>query len=391
MPTQALLTRKRQPRRGHPRPASRGQRIASNPTPAVQTDSGLAALVPFVQAAKFHTEPMDDTSQLVDANPHTFTRPVPINGFLKGIRFECAATAGTLGAGVLLADAPFSALSDVTFLDTNNNNNYGPAGGYAFYVHNKYGGYRFASDAALEPSYAGTINFSFTLRIPIEVDPWDAYGAIANLDQANPYSVRYTISPSTSWFSTAPTTLPTMRVQLFIETWTDPPDVDPFGRSNETEPPAHGTLQFWTSQTAVSVVGNNSVQLRKMGNLIRNIIIITRANTANTPRANNVFADPFNWNWDVAQLRGAETQLGQLRRMYNAYGFAPDTGVFAFFLTDDDDGHPGYENRHGWIPTLQASRMEFTGVAAAAGTWEVWINDVEPVPGPVGTPQQVEG
>ncbi len=345
-------------------------------------------LVPFVRASRERTELADDRSNQITTSARAVgPLDIPASGFLRYLVLEVNATGGDAGAAVVAAaaDAPFSVFDDLTLSDVNGNPIFGPAGGYAAYIAAKYGAYAHITDVKQLPSYSGVSaagNFSFTLRIPVEISPRDALGALANMSASQTYKLRYTIAPSSQIYTTAPaTTLPTVRVRAWLEVWAQPRPENAFGQAQEETPPAHGTTQYWSSAVYNLNSGEQAVRLTRVGNLIRNIIFINR--TTGGARSTVNFPDPIRIEYDGSLVEQV-SRSWFIDRMVERYGLVNaadtaggrDTGVFVYDFTHDLDGKPGYELRDLYLPTTQATRLDLRGNFGAASTLTVLTNDI---------------
>jgi hypothetical protein len=338
------------------------------------------APIPFTAAAHRHVEPItvDTPAVLGAAQQQRGPFDVPAYGFMRHIILEVTLTGGTLGAGVLSADFPWNIIQNIQISDVNGAPIFGPLDGFAALQATLWGGYSYRQDPRMDPGYDGTINGRFFLRIPVEISKHNGYGSLANQNAAASYKLSYTLNTAAAVFSTAPTTAPTPTVRAHLEAWSQPNEVDLAGRPQLREPPGHGTTQFWSAFTKATVAGQNNVQFPRVGNLIRNLVVIAR--NAAGARADNVMPDPIQVFWDARSLT-LETQALRNKLAYEAIQ-APairDVGVFAFPFDDLVLGHAGDEEPNFWLPTMQSSRLELNGVAAAAGTLQVCTNDVAPV------------
>lgn len=340
-------------------------------------------MVPFTAAAHLHTElcNLDAGIVLGAAQQQRAPIEVPAYGFMRHILLEVSGAGGVLGAGVLGPDWPFNILQNIQLLDTNGAPIFGPLDGYSLYLINKYGGYGYRQDPKLDSGYDATINPRFFLRVPVEITRHNGYGALANQNAANSYKLQYTINLVTAsangLFSTAPTTPPTMTVRAHLEAWSQPAPTDLAQRPQQREPLGHGTTQFWTGFTKPVVAGQNNLLFTRVGNAIRGWILIGRLATG--VRSDTVFPDPFLLQWDARNLTG-ETQAARIKLQEEAVQSpsARDSGVFAFMFNNLLLGHGGDEEPNLWLPTVQASRIELQGVAAAAGTIQITTNDIAP-------------
>jgi hypothetical protein len=340
----------------------------------------VVAAVPFTAAAHRHVEPIttDTPAVLGAAQQQRGPFDIPAYGFMRHVILEVSLTGGTLGAGTLHPDFPWNVIQNIQISDVNGAPIFGPLDGFAALQATLWGGYAYRQDPRLDPGYDGTINGKFFLRIPVEISKHNGYGALANQNAAASYKLSYTINTAAAAFSVAPTTPPTPTVRAHLEAWSQPNEVDLAGRPQLREPPGHGTTQFWSAFTKATVLGQNNVQFPRVGNLVRNLVVIAR--NASGVRADNVMPDPIQIMWDARSLT-FETQALRNKLAYEATQApaARDTGVFAFPFDDLVLGHAGDEEPNFWLATVQASRLELQGVTGAAGTLQVVTNDVAPV------------
>jgi hypothetical protein len=171
--------------------------------------------------------------------------------------------------------------------------------------------------------------------------------------------------------------------------------------TNQVTPPAMNTTQFWSTQIFNVNSGMQTIRLTRVGNYIRNIILVHRSAGA-TPRATGHadFPDPVIWYLDARPTSNVSKVLW-LERMFRRSGFGGrpqggllttpvtrdtagglDHGVYVVDMTHEFDQSLGQENRDLWLPTLGSTRLELQGSFAAAGTLTVLTNDVA-IAGPV--------
>lgn len=357
-----------------------------------------AMLVPFTRAGREHLEPfVDESKQLGAGTIQLGPYDVPAYGFARGIYLQIDATGGVGGAAnvAVKEDAPWSVISEITLMDVNGAPIYGPISGFDAYLSNKYGGYAWSADPKLSPAYSAPAtgagasgNFKTMLRIPLEISGRDGLGSLPNQNAASTYKIRITLAPSSDIYSTAPaTTLPTVRVRMHLDAWSQPNTTDLRGNSNATVPPAVGTTQFWSKQIFNLPSGQQTVQLKRVGNYLRNLVIVCR-DQANGTRATGAtnFPDPWSLAWDTRPIyssvpRDLWRHITQQRYGYTAAAEAaggPDNGVFVVDWLHDFDGHAGFELRDGWLGTVQSTRLELLGSFAATSVVSVLTNDVSP-------------
>jgi hypothetical protein len=346
-------------------------------------------LVPFTRAAHEHIEPMADVSQAMTATS-TALGPydVPAYGYLRGIWLDIQASGGS-GAGVVAKeDAPWSAISEIALIDVNGAPIVGPFSGYDLYLINKYGGYAYGSDPKLSPMFSAPSatggNWRMLLRIPVEFSAREGLGSLPNANAASTWKLRVTLAPSNVVYSTAPSTLPTIRTRMYLDAWSQPAQTDLKGNATAQQPPAIGTTSYWSKTTIPVSNGYNTLRLPRMGSLLRNLIFVFRDTAGGTRSAGDgAFPDTPSLYWDTRLLKTYQKDLWR-HEIYRKTGYAAaleaanglDNGVFVEDYCHDFDGRIGGELRDQYIGTTQSTRYELTGTFTAAGTITVITNDV---------------
>lgn len=358
----------------------------SQPAAAPAQGTAPVIITPFTQASWEHAEPAPiDVSTLVTVNTAQLgPYSVPAFGFLRSVLLLVEATGGvgSTTAAAFRADAPWTAIATVQLTDLNGS----PlvlCTGYQLFLINKYGGYQFQSDPTVMPEYVTPAtpsgNFSYMLRVPVEIGRRDALGALPNQNASAQYQLSVIQAGSADTYSQVPVpTLPTIRLRAWGEMWAPPAVAGPDGSPQAVQPPATGTVQFWSRYTFPLNSGQNIVQFRRVGNLIRNIVLVFRDTSTPAVRSNTVRPDPMRLSWDGRVVfNGAASVYAHWTR--ERYDLSPDTGIVVLDLTHDFDGHPGGgEMRDLYYRTAQSTRLEIDGTFGAAGTVEVLINDIAP-------------
>lgn len=348
-----------------------------------------APVVPFVRASFPHREDLaiNQTFTLSAAQQTASTVTVPAYGYLRSLCLQVTAT-GATGAGVLSEDAPFNVLQNISVTEPNGAPIYGPiTNGFSAYLIQKWGGYRAGGidDAKLNPGYStdGSGNFSFILRIPVEIIPREALGALPNQNDTARFRLKYSVAPNSVVYSTQPTVQPTITVTGWMEAW-DQPSQDSGGLANQITPPAMNTTQFWSEALPTVGAGQQQLKIDRLGNYIRNIIFVHRRNGGTRANGQTDFPDPITFFLDARPMDFLTknafleqmAERGQLRtNSFEAAG-GPNNGVFVYDFTSDFDGSIGFELRNRWLGTLGSERLEWRGSFANAGTTTVLVNDV---------------
>ena len=345
---------------------------------AAQAEQAAPQLVPFIRATTRHYEPAFDVTQTITASTQALGPfDVPAHGFIRSIILEVTASGGALGGGTISPDFPWNIIEQVELTDTNGFPVVFPTKGYNLYLANLFGGYRGNNNPASHPDYAaGTsdLNPTFQLRIPVEITPWDAFGALSNQNQSAPFRVRVTLAASSSIVTGGTPTLPSVRVRGYLEAYSPVPATSMLGQPQEQAPPGHGATQFWSTNTQNVSSGQAQIRHPRVGNLIRNLLYVFRDSSGD--RSATVEPDSLTWSWDSRQMDINAPDNVLRSRIYEAFGVAPPTGVLVVPFTDDQDGSGGYESRHLWLPTVQTTRLELDASFGATGTIEILTNDV---------------
>lgn len=326
---------------------------------------------------------------------------IPAYGFLRGIWIKVVASGGTGGTAIAFnADAPYNVLS-LTLQDTSGNPLFGPMPGTLEFsmLCMKYGSYKYLLDQRQSvlygPNAATTGSFTLWYYIPIELVRRNGMGSITNLNAAAAYQLIATLGASGTVYATAPSsTLPTVTVSYFMDCWAQPGAHDVFGNMTTQAPPALNTTQFWTLANFVVPNGYTKVQLTRLGYYIRNLILVwvnasgARSDTV-TPAQIEIWKDnqPILLQDSTLWRQKVMSDYGYPAATTDATNNASgqDVGVYPISFCNDWGLLPGAELRHGYLPTLQSTKLEVRGTTGAAGTLYVLTNDVAPPADPSKT------
>lgn len=369
----------------------------SNTTQARGGQAQVVPVVPFIRASQEHREPagIDVSRQFTAADQDLGVFDIPAYGYLRSLILVVQATGG-VGAATAAEDAPFNAVKNIALTEPNGATITQFDTGYGCFLADKWGGYRhpIGTDFRASPTFsavgASGGNFSFLLRVPVELNLRDALGSLPNQNAAASFKLRLTLAANTQVYSSVPaTTQPTVRVRVYAEEW-DQPESQTAGATNQLTPPAMNTTGFWTYQTYNVNAGTQTIRLTRVGNYIRNLMFVYRR--AGTSRANGHldWPDPLTLYLDTRPIDIIERN-NWLHQMYERSGWgatigatapandAPgglDNGLFLYDFTHEFDGTLGQENRDLWLPTLGSTRLEIQGSFGNAGTLTVYTNDV---------------
>jgi len=312
--------------------------------------------VPFIRASAEHREPAGiDVSRLITAADQDLgVFDIPAYGYVRSVVLVVTATGGA-GAGVTTAeDGPFNALKNIALTEPNGAVISQFNSGYDLFLVNKWGGYRdacgsdFRASPTFSPPLATTGNFTFMLRIPVELNLRDALGSLPNQNSAATFKLRLTqAAAATVYGATVPTTLPTLRVRAYVEAW-DQPEQQTAGQQNQTTPPAMNTTGDADMPDPTTIY----LDTRPLDIIERN-----------------------NWKHQMFERSGFGGSIGAtVPAADSPQGL--DNGVFVYDFAHEFDGMIGRENRDLWLPTLGSTRLELQGQFGNAGTLTVLTNDV---------------
>jgi hypothetical protein len=369
-------------------PATLVSEAPPRPAPAASTGgegAPIPIINPFPRAADKVFKPFDDrTLTLVAPAGSSAQRQGPVSvvpmGYARAIVLLVEATGGTGVAAVAHGDAPWNALQSISIEDTAGRPIVGPLSGYQLFQANKRGGYLGFNNPDAYPSFQAVQtngNFAFKVRIPLEITPRDALGALPNQTSASTFKVFYSLSPAADIYTTAPTTAPTsVRVRCFLEAWSQPRDFAPDGTQNAMRPPAAGTVQFWTASNVNVSPGEQRITLQRVGNHLRNLGLIYYNDNVPRIRESAEFPDFIRLEMDNKILFEIPKSVW-VDQMFERYGFAADTGVFWLDFIHDMDGRAGHEGRNLWLPTTSGTRLDVIGnFTGTGGVLQILTNDV---------------
>jgi len=360
--------------------------------------------IPFVVGSNLYEEPPFSTfTQQLNANSYQQTVNVTPGGFLRGVTMQVTSTGGVIGSGVLQQDAPYGIISSASLEDISGGPIIYPMGGYAHAMCQKW--LRpWAGDPAKRAVYSNTINPAFTLQFFTEVK--DTLGVLANTDARAQYRFTYTLAPGnaaagpTGLTNVAPTTQPTVTVNLYINTWAQPDLQDLMGNTIEQIPDGLVASRFLMHEIPVITSANNVVRETLTGNEYRGIIWIFRnGNTLQTRYdMTDSGAGPIDFRQDSRRLwKSNQSQIQE--RMFSFYNnlqngtSTKDVGVYVIprFAgpagSSENDGQGEY-----WQQTVEQTLLqtEFVGadLATSPGQLEI-IYDALAIAGTV--PPELEG
>lgn len=356
--------------------------------------AAAAPLTPFIRASSEHREPtgIDVTRQLTGSDQDLGVFDIPAIGYVRSLLILVQATGGA-GTGVVAAeDGPFNVIKNISFGEPNGATLAQFSTGYNLYLVNKWGGYRnmLGADPKASPIYAAPAavsgNFTFAVRVPVEINLRDALGSLPNQNAASTFKLRLSLAAAAQVFTTAPATLPSVRVRVFSEVW-DQPEAASAGAANATTPPAVNTTQFWTEQVLNYNGGQQTLRLSRVGNYLRELIFIARRTASTRANGDADWPDPLTVYLDTRPIDIVERNNFK-NQMYERSGYGRagvaneaaaglDNGVFVYDFAHEFSGLIGQENRDLYLETQDSTRLELQGNWGSAGSLTVLTNDVQ--------------
>jgi hypothetical protein len=353
---------------------------------------------PFVAGTRTVDKSTYDESKALTASTQDLrTYECDPNGFLGGAYILVQGTGGTSTAALSInQDAPFIVLDTITFNDTNNKPIVGPMTGYDLYIANKYGGYAYCDDAKESPVYAtpvtasgnGSGNFTFVLRLPVEIVHRDGLGALPNKSSSATFDISIRLSALTTVLGAGQTGL-TVRVRIQQYGWMDPNAADLKGNPVNQNPPGVQTTQYWAKQTYTMASGAFNQRLQGIDSLVRNLVFILYDDASRTT-GDADFADPFTFQYEtslpVQRIKDIwRHMIGESFGYKNAVETAGgrDYGVYPLWYNQDFSHKPGWETRLGYLPVTSATTLNMSGTWGGSGTkvLTVLVNKVVPANG----------
>lgn len=319
-------------------------------------------------------------------------------GWMRGMYFDFTLTTAANAATVVFNADPtaggFSGVQKVTLYDLGGEVVVSLLG-YEWVVMNKFGGYFEVGDPRADLTFSQTAGASgtggsahFILYLPLEVVARDGLGVVQNESKPG-WKVELWLDSSAQTYSTPPTTLGSMRVRGFVESYTEPTAAAPNGRPFAQTPPLPGTLQYWKSENQALPSGNAKYDLTNgIGFPIRNVIPYVRdAGNSTRATADGNWPDPMTFLFGNINYFTRSKNLW-ISKMSKAFALAAlsttnpaadtaqgrENGVFPIWFTQDMSGHPGDELRFRYLDTQVNSLLRFTGSFGGATTFFALTN-----------------
>jgi hypothetical protein len=339
------------------------------------------------------------TMSTVGANSNLGPIEIPPTGFLRYIDLTVTGTTASNAATVVFAaDSPWNAISYLTLTNAAGDTIIVPIDGYALYLFNKWGALSedppfcdprqsplFSAVAGVGGGLGGS--FSFALRVPLEIDPETAFGAIASMASNKSLQLGLQVAPTSVVYSTAPTTPPTVQITGYQAFWAQPKADNGRGVPQATTPDGNNSIMLWRVDTPAVSPGDKTIKINNIGNVLRMILFVYRtAAGARTEsdipalhmlRLNNdevMYLPDSMWKDDLAANYGYTSATRDV-----ANGL--DTGVrpFHYFLSSAGKVRSS-DTREQFLPTLDTTLLQYRGTSFGAGisTLQIFTNEIKP-------------
>lgn len=328
---------------------------------------GQNPLIPFRRATVERSTILPGESVQLGAAYTSLERTIEGTGFLYSVRIGLQAVASGNAATVAFQeDAPWNALGLITLRDPNGELVNVPNGWYLYIANLAQKNYASRwidqSTQSVLTTGAGGSGGSFTqyLDVLVGTNRRDLTGIVGNQDRSVKYTLRTDVNPSTLIYATAPTALPTLTVNKWLETYSVPLPVGPNGVQQQVLPDGYGTLHFTTVTTSdAAPLGGSTVNhyLRRIGNTIRFIALVFRSNNLRATAETNAPAlITFKVGDDVLFT---ETWQNRKTKMYERYGFDFPSGVLVYDALHDFSSDAGFELGDDYLHTQALVNAQF--------------------------------
>lgn len=205
----------------------------------------------------------------------------PVGGYVRYYPLQITAVGGSGVAAVASADAPYNTIQNIFLRDP-----FGQpiiqADGYSLFLIDAYGGQSgmlgFGNLTSTLPAFTAVAtsgNFSFRTHLPMELDS-SGYCSLPAMNAASQPSIWIQTNTNAVVYSTQPTGVPTLTLQLDEQFWAAPVDNPAFA------PPDVGSSAQWSVTKAPTSIANNQYQrvvLPRVGTFTHTLILVLRDST----------------------------------------------------------------------------------------------------------------
>lgn len=321
---------------------------------------------------------------------------IPATGFLRYLDVIVVGTTAANAATVAFAaDAPFNALQYITLTNAAGDTIIVPVDGYALAMFKKYGALSedppwcdprssrwFSVTSGVGSGLGGS--FSMRLKIPLEIDPQSAFGAVPSMASNKSLQLGVQVAPTSAVYSTAPTTPPSVAVTLYQAFWAQPKPTNGRGAPQATVPVGNNSVMMWRVDTPTVAPGDKLIKINNIGNVLRMLLLIYR--TASGARTSADIPAIHTWflNNDQQFYLPDTTWQDDMAEAYGYTGSSADvaggldTGVRAFHYLMASDGRVRSSSvREQFLPTLDTTLMQYRGTSFGANISQLQIYTCE--------------
>lgn len=327
------------------------------------------------------------------------------NGWLAGVYclFEMTVSGNVTNSVSYNKDNPFSLVQKVTFRDIGNREIFGPLTGYEWFTTNKWGGY-FGGASGSDPrnpagSFVATTGtggtagtFSFCLWMPLELVHRDTLGEIENKSSSSAYTLEIYIDSQANTYNQVPSVFGTVRMRANLDGYTEPEGADSYGRPLSQNPPANGTVQYWTSEVFLTPNGLTKYNVQNgIGYSFRNLAIVAYDNGTGTRATAGLVGgempDPTTISFGKVQLlqmplRMWQDKMGKwwelgFNSVADSYD-AMENGVLVLPFNRDFINTPGDELRNRLLATKAGNVLQWSGTTTAILSVHFLVNYIVP-------------
>lgn len=350
------------------------------------------------------TPDIDVTLAQTTAAQKLGTFKISPNGWLAGIYclFEMTITTNATNSVSYNKDNPFSVIQKVTFRDVGNREIFGPLTGYEWFTVNKWGGYFGGADGSDPRNPGGSFtaitgtggtggSFSFCLWMPLEIVHRDALGEIENKSSSSAYTLEIYIDSQANTYNQVPSVQGSFRMRANLDGYTEPEAADAFGRPLSQNPPANGTVQYWTSETYTTPNGLSKYNIQNgIAYSFRNVALIAydhgNGTRATAGLVGGEMPDPTTITFGKVQLVQLPLHMwvDKMAKQYELVAAGPDAyaspenGVLMLPFNRDFINTPGDELRNRYLVTKAGNVLQWSGTTTATLDMHFLVNYVIP-------------
>lgn len=362
-------------------------------------------LIPFRRATTGRTQQLQSSAFTNVATPiNSFDVTIEGSGFMYGIDLDTQVTTAANAAAVTyFEDAPWSTYSAIVLRDVNGElvnlpgislrmanvaSNHSPDFSWNNYIIPPVAATNVITpdinvaqlSAAVGPGIGGS--YRFHLEVPVGLNRRNLWGILGNQDRAQKYSLRTDMGSAAAVaagpiYTVAPTTQGTGTITRTYENYAVPGPTDANGNKQQQLPEKHGIVNFWTQSvnpSAPQAASTINHYLPRLGNTIRNIILVYRTGAVATGRAAAELLLPTRIQFNLGDTPiFVETPAYRRNLMELRYSQPAFQGAFVYDFTTDFIAEAGSELGDDYLWTSGLVNAQFqiaypAGVATASLT-----------------------